>query len=172
MNVKKLTTLAMYTTIALTIFYLESLLPPIVPIPGVKLGLSNIVTLIILMNYSSRDAIMVTIARLLLSCAFAGSVIMFFYSFAGSMLSLLIMIPVHKIAKNSHIYITSITGALFHNAGQILAAVILTSTFQVIAYYPILVVSGVITGLFTGFAAYYAQKHIVAHINPDHPNSL
>ena len=82
-SVKKLTTLALFSTIALTIFLLESLIPPLVPIPGIKLGLANIVTLILLANGTWRDALVVLMARILLGSIFAGQMMSFFYSLAG-----------------------------------------------------------------------------------------
>ena len=85
-NIKKLTLLAVYTTIALTIFTAESFLPPLAPLPGIKLGLSNIVTLWLLMHTKARDALLVLLMRILLASFFAGQMVSLLYSLAGGLL--------------------------------------------------------------------------------------
>lgn len=158
MNTKKLTALALLTTISLTIFLLEGMIPPLVPIPGIKLGLANIVTLLVLVWFSAADAIFVTVARVLLGFFFAGTVMSLVYSLLGSFLSLVVMIILHKILKKEYIYITSIAGAIFHNIGQIIAAILFTSTPYLVSYLPFLMISGIVTGLFTGLCAYFMWK--------------
>ena len=85
MNLKKLTTLAVFTVVALTIFILESAIPNPVPIPGIKLGLSNIVTLILLLNFTPADAFIVLLARIFLSACFAGQAVSLIYSLCGGL---------------------------------------------------------------------------------------
>lgn len=158
MNTRKLTTLALLTTISLTIFLLEGMLPPLVPVPGIKLGLANIVTLIVLIWFSAKDAVLVTITRVLLGFFFAGTVMSLTYSLLGSLLSLTVMVILHRFLEKKYIYVTSIAGAIFHNIGQIIAAVWFTSTPYVVSYLPFLMISGIITGLFTGLCAYFLWK--------------
>lgn len=158
MNTRKLTTLALLTTISLTIFLLEGMLPPLVPVPGIKLGLANIVTLIVLIWFSAKDAVLVTITRVLLGFFFAGTVMSLTYSLLGSFLSLTVMVILHRFLEKKYIYVTSIAGAIFHNIGQIIAAVLFTSTPYVVSYLPFLMISGIITGLFTGLCAYFLWK--------------
>lgn len=158
MKTRKLTTLALLTTISLTIFLLEGMLPPLVPVPGIKLGLANIVTLIVLVWFSAKDAVLVTITRVLLGFFFAGTVMSLTYSLLGSFLSLTVMVILHHFLEKNYIYITSIAGAIFHNIGQIIAAVLFTSTPYVVSYLPFLMISGIITGLFTGLCAYFLWK--------------
>lgn len=162
MNTKKLTALALLTTISLTIFLLEGMLPPLVPIPGIKLGLANIVTLIVLVWFCAKDAVLVTITRVLLGFFFAGTVMSLTYSLLGSFLSLTIMVILHHFLGKKYIYITSIAGAIFHNIGQILAAVLFTSTPYLVSYLPLLMISGIVTGLFTGLCAYFLWKKFPA----------
>lgn len=158
-SVKKLTTLALFSTIALTIFLLESLIPPLVPIPGIKLGLANIVTLILLANGAWRDALVVLMARILLGSIFAGQMMSFFYSLAGGMVCLLVMAVLHHFLGKKLLWFTSIIGALAHNTGQILVAALILGPY-VLFYYPYLIVGGIITGLFTGLAAWYLQPRL------------
>ncbi len=161
MKTKKLTTLALLTCVSLIIFVIESAIPPLVPIAGIKLGLANIITLAVLSNFTPRDAIMVTIARVTLATIFTGTAISFLYSLFGAVLSLLIMIFTHKLFFGKYLYLTSIFGAIAHNAGQIIAAVIMTSTPAVLVYFPVLMISGIVTGLFTGLCAHYANVYLV-----------
>ncbi|HIQ98883.1 MAG TPA: Gx transporter family protein [Candidatus Scybalocola faecavium] len=159
-SVKKLTTLALFSTIALTIFLLESLIPPLVPIPGIKLGLANIVTLILLANGTWRDALVVLMARILLGSIFAGQMMSFFYSLAGGLACLLVMAILHHFLGKKLLWFTSIIGALAHNTGQIIVAALVLGSGYVFFYYPYLIVSGIITGLFTGLAALYLQPRL------------
>lgn len=164
MRAKKLASLSIFTAIALTIFAIESALPPLLPIPGVKLGLSNIVTLILLLNYKPSDAFLVLLMRILLSGFFAGQMLSILYSLAGGLLCFITMCAVNWLLQKHYIYLTSIIGAVFHNLGQILAACLLTGVSAVILYFPALVISGILTGLFTGLAAHFTQKYLMPHI--------
>ena len=159
-SVKKMTTLALFTTIALTIFLLESLIPPLVPIPGIKLGLANIVTLILLVNGTWRDALCVLVMRILLGSIFAGQMMSFFYSLAGGLACLLVMAFCHRLLGAKLLWFTSMIGAIAHNTGQILVAAALLGSGYVFYYYPYLILSGIITGLFTGLAAYYLYPRL------------
>ncbi len=159
-SVKKLTTLALFTTIALTIFILESFIPPLVPIPGVKLGLANIITLILLVKSHWKDALIVMIVRILLGSIFAGQMMSFFYSLAGGLLCLLIMTLIHKLLGNKLIWFTSITGAIGHNIGQVLVAMVVLGSGYVLYYLPYLMISGIITGLFTGLCVHFLHPRL------------
>lgn len=165
MHTKKLATLSVYTVIALTIFIVESFLPPLVPIPGIKLGLSNIITLLLLLNYKPGETFLVLFVRILLSTIFTGQAISLIYSLFGGILCFFVMWLINKLLASHFIFITSIFGALFHNVGQILAAFLLTGSMGVFAYLPFLMISGIITGLFTGLCAHYVQKYLLPHIN-------
>ncbi len=159
-NVKRLTTLALFTTIALTIFVVESAIPVLVPIPGVKLGLANIVTLFLLKRYKISDAAIVLTMRIILATIFTGQAVSFIYSVSGGFLCLIVMAVVNKILRGQYIFLTGILGAVSHNAGQILAAFFILRLSGIFAYLPFLVISGVITGLFTGLVCFFADKYI------------
>lgn len=163
MEPKKLTRNALLTAIALTIFMLEAQIPPLVPIPGVKLGLANIVTIFALFTYGSRDALMILLVRVFLGSVFSGQMTTFFYSLAGGLLCFAVTLLMKKIVTDKQIWVASIIGAIFHNIGQILVAILITSTPGIAVYLPVLLVSGILTGLFTGLCAqflYGKLKHL------------
>lgn len=161
MKVKKLTLLAMLTTLALIIFAVESMLPPLVPIPGIKLGLANIITLVIIKNGSARDACLVLIMRIVLAAFFFGQAVSLLYSMTGGLLCLAVMYLINRLLRGHFLFLTSISGALAHNIGQLFIAFLLTEVSGVIVYLPFLLLSGIITGLFTGLCAHFAQKYLI-----------
>lgn len=154
-KISRLPLLAMFTTIAFTIFMIESAIPPIVPIPGIKLGLSNIITLVLIAGACWQDAFIVLMMRILLGSIFAGQMMSFFYSLAGGLLCLLAMTLMHRLLGSKLLWFTSIIGALCHNIGQIGVAALVLGSGYVFYYFPFLLVSGVITGLFTGLCAQF-----------------
>lgn len=163
MEAKKLTRNALLTAIALTIFMLEAQIPPLAPIPGIKLGLANIVTVFALFTYGSRDALMILLVRVFLGSVFSGQITTFFYSLSGGLLCFAVTLLMKRVLTEKQIWVASITGAVFHNIGQILVAIVITSTPGIIVYLPILLVSGILTGLFTGLCAqflYGKLKHL------------
>lgn len=164
MQVRKLTTLALYTTLAIIIFSVESLLPPPVPIPGIKLGLANIITLVVLTKYSPKDTLLILLARILLSAFLFGQAMSLLYSLAGGLCSFAAMVLVQHLLQKHFIYLTAIVGALFHNFGQLLVAFLLTSVPGVLTYLPFLILSGILTGLFTGLCAHFALKYLTKHL--------
>ena len=155
MNTKRLTTDALLTSLALIIFIVEAQIPPLVPIPGVKLGLANIITVYALFRLGPKDAIAILLGRIVLGSVFAGQMISFFYSLAGGLLCFAVMMVLRKKLAEDQFWIASVIGAVFHNVGQILVAMVLFKTAAVAAYLPVLVVSGIVTGLFTGLAAQF-----------------
>ncbi|MBP3351550.1 MAG: Gx transporter family protein [Lachnospiraceae bacterium] len=159
-STKKLTILAFFTTLALGLYWVESLLPTLVPIPGIKLGLANIITLIILKNFSLREAFPVLLMRILIATFLFGQFVSLFYSLAGGICCLLAMALLLRLLQGHFLFLTSIFGALFHNLGQLLVAFILTQSLAVLTYLPFFILSGVVTGLFTGLCAHFTQKYL------------
>lgn len=160
MSTRKLTTLAVYTTIALVIFTVESAIPPLVPIPGIKLGLANIITLVILQIYSPKDAFFVLITRILLSPLLFGQAMSLLYSITGGIFCFTAMVLVQKQLQKHFLLLTGIVGAIFHNLGQLLVAYLLTAVPGVLTYLPFLLLSGILTGLFTGLCAHFSLKYL------------
>ena len=155
MKVKKLTTMALLTAIALTIFMLEAQIPPLVPVPGVKLGLANIVTVFAVFTLGSGSAIMILAARIFLGAVFAGNFSTIFYSAAGGALCMLLSVGLRKILSNQQIWVAGCLGAIAHSIGQMLMAITITGTPGLAVYLPIMIVCSVVTGLFTGLCAQF-----------------
>ena len=155
---KKLAVMALLTAIALTIFVIENQIPAPVPIPGVKLGLANIVTLVAMALLSRRDAGIVLLVRILMGAMFAGSPSTLLFSAAGGALAYAVMCLTVGLFPKKQLWVVSALAGLAHNAGQLLACVLVVKTPGGLAYAPILAASGVITGVFTGLAAMYLLR--------------
>lgn len=155
---KKLALMAVLTAIALTIFMLEAQLPAPVPIPGVKLGLANIVTLTTMLILGRREAGAVLAARIIMGAVFAGNPSAMLYSAAGGVLAYATMCVLVGIVPEKRLWAVSAVSAVAHNMGQLLACVLVVKTPGVFIYAPALIVSGVITGVFTGFGAMYLVR--------------
>lgn len=152
-KVKRLTELSVLTAVALIIFVVELQIPNPFPIPGIKLGLANIITVYAVYRYKPYEAAAITVVRLILGAVFAGNFAALIYSASGAALCLIGMLILRRFIDEKHIWISSVFGALLHNTGQIAAALIITQTPQLLAYYPFLLVSGCLAGAFTGFCA-------------------
>lgn len=155
MNTKKLTYMAMLTTISLIIFIVELRIPSLAPIPGMKLGLANIVTVYAVYRLSAKETAMILTARILLGSMFGGNMSALIYSISGGLLCLLGMLLLRRVIDRRQMWLCSIFGAVFHNIGQTAAAVFVMKTTAVITYLPFLLVSGCIAGAFTGLCAQY-----------------
>ena len=150
---RKLALMALLTAIALTIFVIEAQIPAPVPVPGVKLGLANIITLITMCLLGKKEAGAVLLMRVLMGAVFAGSPSTLLFSAMGGLFAFLVMcLTVGSFGEN-RLWIVSALAGIAHNAGQLLACVWVVKTPGVFAYAPILAASGVVTGVFTGFAA-------------------
>ena len=153
MKTKRLTQLSLLTAAALIIFVVELRFPDILPIPGVKAGLANIITVYAVYRFSAGETLLMLTSRVLLGAFFASNLSALIYSASGAALCLMGMLFLRKIIPVRYIWLCSVIGGILHNTGQIAAAIAVTGTMAVLAYYPILVVSGSIAGLFTGICA-------------------
>ena len=158
MKTKKLTVLALFSAIALTIFMIEAQIPPLVPIAGVKLGLANIVTVFVVFAFRGRDGAAVLAVRIFLGAVFAGNFSTIFYSAAGGALAILVTIGLKRILKENQLWVAGALGAVAHSVGQMAMAVAITATPGLVLYLPIMVVCSVITGVFTGLCAQFVLK--------------
>lgn len=152
MKLKRQMTLAVLTAIALTVFLIEANLPTFVPIPGVKLGLSNCITLIAMALLGKREGGVVLLLRVILGSIFAGQAVSFLYSIVGGAVCWGVMCLMLRLLGVKQLWAVSIFGALGHNAGQLLVAVLLTNP-GILWYTPVLLVSAILTGAVTGVAA-------------------
>ena len=115
MKIRHMAMLAMYTTIALTIFTIESLLPGLAPVSGIKLGLANIVTLWLLLYASQKDAFLCLVMRILIASLIAGQMVSFAYSLCGGVFCFCTMAVLFRIFGKKYIVFISVIGAVFHN---------------------------------------------------------
>ncbi|MBP0967048.1 MAG: Gx transporter family protein [Oscillospiraceae bacterium] len=150
MNIRRMTELALLSSVALIIFVIELRIPNPFPIPGVKLGLANIVTVYAVFRYRPSETAMIVTVRLLLGAMFSGNPSALLYSAAGAITCLCGMLLLCRILPEKQIWLCSVIGAMLHNIGQITAAVIIMRSFGVVAYLPILLVTGSLAGAFTG----------------------
>ena len=155
MKTKKLTLMALLTAIALTIFMVEAQIPAIVPLPGVKLGLANIVTVFAVFALGSKEAACILFCRIFLGAVFAGNFSSIFYSAAGGTLAILVTILLRKILTNRQLWVAGALGAVAHSVGQVCMAVFITGTPGIIVYLPPLVAISIVTGCFTGACAQF-----------------
>ena len=153
-NVRRLTQLSVLLTIAIIIFVLELQLPPLTPIPGIKMGLSNIITLVIILLYNKKDAFTVLILRIVIDSIFAGQMTSFLYSIAGGIFSFAVMSLFSLFLKKDKLWGNKCLSALLAiTLGQIIVAIILTGTWRIVFYFPLLFISGIVSGIFTGIVA-------------------
>lgn len=153
MKTKRIALLGLLTAIALTIFMIEAQIPAVIPIPGVKLGLSNIVTVFAVFTLGPWDGVAVLACRIFLGAVFAGNFSTILYSAAGGFLSILVTMGLRKILKENQIWAAGCLGAIAHSVGQMIAAIAITRTPGLLIYLPVLVIISIFTGLFTGFCA-------------------
>ena len=158
MKIRKLTITAVLSALSLGIFVLESQIPPLIPVYGVKLGLANVVTLYTKATLGTRAALAVLFIKIFLGNFFAGSAVSLIYSIFGGVLCFSAEILMFKLVTKKQMWAVSITGAIFHNIGQIIAAIILMGTEKILWYLTILIPVGIVTGTFTGLCATYTLK--------------
>lgn len=160
---KKVAFLGMFSTLALILGWLESLLPVVPFAPGVKIGLANLVSLLVLYRFGWKEASCVNMLRIGLSSVLFGNIALLLYSLAGAILSLITMCLLKKTDKFSIVGI-SVAGAVMHNLGQIIVAAFLMENGVILYYLPILAVSGVIAGVLVGLAGAFLHKHLPKEI--------
>ena len=149
----RITRLALLTAIALTIFLVEAQLPALTAIPGIKLGLANIVTVYAVFDLGPGDALLVLSGRVFLGAVFSGQPMTLIYSAAGGLLSWCVLCLLGRLLTERQIWLASPVAAIFHNIGQLLAAAAVLRSWSVLAWLPYLVIAAVLAGLFTGVAA-------------------
>jgi len=152
---KKITLLALLSAIALTIFMVEAQIPALVPIPGVKMGLANIVTVFTVFALGPKEGTAVLFVRIFLGAVFAGNFSTIFYSAAGGACAIGVTILLKKILTTKQLWVAGSLGAVAHSIGQMAMAILLTSTPGLIVYLPVMIVISILTGCFTGLCAQF-----------------
>lgn len=151
-NTKRLTYLALTVSFALILSFIESRIPAFVAIPGVKMGLANIAVIFTLYKFGIKEAVAVSVVRVVLVSMLFGSPVSMLYSLAGAALSLTAMCLLKKLTPLGEITV-SVTGGVMHNIGQIAMASIMLGTNVVGYYLPFLLLSGTLAGIAVGIAS-------------------
>lgn len=165
-NTKKLTQLALLTSIALIIFVVELKIPSLIPLPGVKLGLANIITVYAIYHYNTKEVLALVLVRIVLGSIFGGGMMALLYSLSGAMLCLIGMVALHKVLDERYIWLCSILGAILHNTGQMIVAILVLQTLSICVYFPFLLLSGSLAGMCTGLCAQYLIKSMKRNFIP------
>lgn len=159
-NAKRLVLSAVLCAAALTIFVVEAQFPPILPLPGFKLGLANTITLLALLLLSTKEAFAILIVRILLGSVLTGQPSVLLYSLSAGIVCLATEVICLKLFGRKFICEISIIGAMIHNTVQVLCAAIITKTTAVFWYLPPLLIVGIVTGAFCGLCVLLANKKI------------
>lgn len=157
MKTRKVAFLGLCIALSMILSYVESLIPPLVAVPGVKVGLPNLVIIFMLYKVSVKETVAVSIIRVVLVSILFGNVLSMVYSLAGAALSLLGMILMKKWFSKIAV---SVAGGVLHNIGQIITAIIVMETSQIIFYLPVLLISGTIAGVLIGVGASLIVKRL------------
>ncbi len=160
MNIKKLTTMAMLTAISLIVFLIEAQIPLPFAIPGVKLGIANVITIFALYLFGWKEAGAILLVRIFLGNIVVGNVMALLYSLTGGILCWAVMSLLRPFVQRKHIWMLSILGALAHNVGQLTVAVWVSGTISLAWYAPVLLLAGIVTGFFTGQCAQAVLNHM------------
>ena len=152
MKTRKIAYLGVFLALALILSYVESLIPFYLGIPGVKLGLTNLIVVVMLYCTGTKEAFGVSVARILLAGFLFGNLFSILYSLAGGVLSFIVMCLLKKTGR-FHVISVSVTGGISHNLGQLIAAAFVVETYDIFYYMPFLLIAGVATGFVIGMLA-------------------
>ncbi len=158
---KKLVVTAILAAVALGVYVLESQIPAPIPVPGVKLGLANIVTLAAMILLGRKQAFAMLLIRLLLGSMFSGGFSALLYSLAGGVFAFAVMAVLFNMLP---IWVISVLAAIAHNLAQLVVAVLVTGTPGLFWYGPALLLAAIVTGAFTGLAAQYLTRALKGRI--------
>lgn len=148
-----------FTALALIFSYVETLIPIHFGIPGIKLGLANLLIVIFLYKRNAKEALLLSVTRIILSGFMFANLFSILYSLSGGMLSLVVMAFLKKKEIFSVIGV-SIAGGITHNLGQLIVAMLVVETYRVGYYFPVLLLAGVITGMLIGIVANEVLKRL------------
>jgi len=155
MNTKRLAADAVLAASALVLFVIEAQIPVPVAVPGIKLGLANVITLVTMSLFGKRDAAAVLFVRIVLGSVFSGTAASLIYSLSGGVCCYFVMCLFFRMLSGNRLWAVSVFGAISHNVGQLSAAALMLGSAKVFWYFPALLLSAIITGAFTGLCAQY-----------------
>lgn len=141
-----------FLALALVCSYVESLIPISFGIPGVKLGLTNIVVILMLYTIGAKDAILISVLRIILAGFMFGNAFSIIYSLAGGILSFVVMLLLKNTGKLKILSIST-AGGISHNVGQLIVAALVVENYNILFYVPVLIIAGIITGFLIGLLA-------------------
>ena len=156
---RRLTTFAMLAALAMILSFIESRIPAFVAIPGVKVGLANIAVLFALYRLGIKEAVIISVIRILAVSMLFGTPVSAIYSLGGAAVSFAVMILLKKLTPASEVSV-SVSGAVGHNVGQIIVACILLETNVIIYYLPFLLLSGTVAGVVIGIVSALLIKRV------------
>ncbi len=159
MKVRNLTRCALFASVALIIFIVESHIPPIIPVPGFKLGLANVVTLAAMYVLGRKEAFWILTVRIILGNMFSGQLMSMLYSFCGGYLCFGITALLKNRFGSNTVWALGVIGAIFHNIGQTLCAYFFFESGAIFYYGAVLCLAAVVTGIFTGLCAQFTIKY-------------
>ena len=155
MKTRKMVLLSLLSAIALTIFMVEAQIPALVPIPGVKMGLSNIVTVFVVFAIGPWEGVSVLFVRIFLGAVFAGNFSSILYSAAGGLCAIAVTMLLRKLLTRRQLWIAGCLGAAAHSVGQMAMAIFITATPSIAVYLPVMIGCSILTGAFTGLCAQF-----------------
>lgn len=149
----------MFLALALILSYVESLVPISLGIPGVKLGLANLITVIVLYRIGAREAFLLSLLRVTVAGFLFGNLFAILYSMAGACASLAVMVLLKRIGTFSIIGV-SIAGGVFHNIGQLVVAMLVLQSASLVYYFAVLMIAGLVTGFLIGILSMETMKRL------------
>lgn len=159
-STQRLTRAALLTAIALTIFMAEAQLPAPIPIPGVKLGLANIVTVYAIYLLGPTDTLLILLSRIFLGAVFSGQMMTLLYSLGGGLCCFCAMLLLHRLFDENALWLVSPIAAICHNLGQLFVAAAVMKSWAVLAYLPYLILAALCSGFFTGLCAQFLIRRL------------
>ena len=156
---RKIALLSMCACLAMLLSFVESRIPPLTAIPGIKMGLANIAVMFTMYKIGTKEAAVVSAVRIILIALLFGSAVSFLYSLAGAVLSFTVMLLLRRLRVFSEVGV-SVAGGVCHNIGQIVMACILLETNVIVYYLPFLLLSGTVTGVLIGITSALLIKRI------------
>lgn len=151
-NTKKIGSISLFLALALILSYLESFIPVLIPVPGIKIGLPNLVIIMVLYLYDFKTGALINVMRVLIAGFMFGNAFSIIYGLSGAILSLAVMAIMKKTKKFSIITVST-AGGIFHNIGQIIIAALVMGSYYIFTYLPVLLIGGLVTGLLIGVIA-------------------
>ncbi len=156
---RKIAALGLFAAVAIIFGYVETLIPVFAGIPGIKLGLANLSILYILINYSFREAAAVSVIRIIVIGFMFGNMFSIIYSLCGAALSMTVMTILLRRTQAS-IMAVSVAGGITHNIGQLIIAALIVENRAVLYYTPVLLISGMVTGLLIGYLTAEVSRRV------------